>query len=172
VPDVTKCVSQFVLIFIKREKFSYIYSQYFLLLFHQHRKHLCLRTTSPKRPTVPQGAEIEEEEPDHDIIYLSFQPWWMMWDEVLRLKERVSLTANMFRPKEQKLIWGRKKYTLRTFIVCTLSTMLGRLKSGRRDGPDMFRACRGGKYAKGFHTIPRGENNVQLLRWYEHWSGT
>ena len=51
-----------------------MYSRYFLLLFHQLRKQICLRTTSPKLPTVPQGTEIQEEQPDHDIIYLGFQP--------------------------------------------------------------------------------------------------
>jgi hypothetical protein len=81
---------------------------------------------------------------------------------VLGLKERASVTANMFRPKEQKVTWVRKKYTLRTFIVCTPSNILGRMKSERRDGPDMFQACGCDKYAKGFHTISRGETNGQL----------
>jgi len=76
---------------------------------------------------------------------------------VLGLKERASVTANMFRPKEKEVTWGRKKYTLRTFIVCTLSTTLGRMKSERRDGPDMFQACGCDKNVKVFHTISRGE---------------
>jgi hypothetical protein len=69
---------------------------------------------------------------------------------VLGLKERASVFAHMLRPKKHEVIWGRKNYTLRTFIVRTLSIILGRKMSESRNGPDMFQACGGDQYKRVF----------------------
>jgi hypothetical protein len=75
ISNIIKRVSQFVLVFIRRENFQiYILGIFFCSFINTANRYVCLRTTSPNRPTVSQGAEIQEEEPEHDIIYLGFQP--------------------------------------------------------------------------------------------------
>jgi hypothetical protein len=73
VPEVIKCVSHFVLIFIKREKFQKYIPGIFFCSFTNTANRYVSAPQARQRPAVPQGAEIQEDELDPDI-YLGFQP--------------------------------------------------------------------------------------------------
>ena len=165
VPDVIKCVSQFALIFIKRKNIGvYIYIYILSIFFCSSTNTANSYVSAPQARNFPLSLKALKFKKKSRIMISS--TWAFNRDEWCergaQFKGESICYCEYVWTKGTGSNLGKEKYTPKTFIVYALSTTLGRLKSGRRDGPDIFQVCGGDKYTKGFHTIPRGETNVEL----------